>query len=59
MLTPGTAWALLQPPYVDLGGERLNGDGLAFAGGLLYACDNSDEPDGSVRYWLTALPPPA
>jgi sugar lactone lactonase YvrE len=40
---------------VDLGGERVNGDGLAFAGGLLYACDNTDEPDGSVRYWLTAL----
>jgi Cu-Zn family superoxide dismutase len=40
---------------VDLGGERVNGDGLVFAGDLLYACDNTDEPDGSVRYWLTAL----
>lgn len=40
---------------VDLGGELVNGDGLVFAGDLLYACDNTDEPDGSVRYWLTAL----
>lgn len=40
---------------VDLGGEPVNGDGLCFAGDLLYACDNTDEPDGSVRFWLTAL----
>lgn len=31
------------------------GDGLAFVGDVLYACDNSEEPDGSVRMWLSAV----
>jgi sugar lactone lactonase YvrE len=33
----------------------VNGDGLAYVGDTLYICDNTDEPDGSVRYWLTAV----
>lgn len=37
----------------------VNGDGLAYANGTLYICDNTDEPDGSVRYWLTAVDPDA
>lgn len=40
---------------IDLGGVIVNGDGLVLVGDVLYVCDNSDEPDGSVRYWLTAL----
>ncbi|NUT32756.1 MAG: hypothetical protein HOV79_06735 [Hamadaea sp.] len=39
---------------VDLAGEKLAGDGLCWAEGLLYACDN-DEVDGDVRMWLTAV----
>jgi len=44
---------------VDLGGVRVNGDGLCFVGNLLYVCDNTDEPDGSARFWLSALHPSA
>jgi len=44
---------------VDLGGLRVNGDGLVFVNELLYICDNTDEPGGSARYWLTALRPSA
>lgn len=40
---------------VDLGGVPVNGDGMVWVGDVLYVCDNTDEPDGSVRYWLTAL----
>jgi outer membrane protein assembly factor BamB len=40
---------------VDLDGELVNGDGMVFAGDLLYVCDNSDDPDGTVHMWLTAL----
>lgn len=40
---------------IDLGGVIVNGDGLVFVDDVLYVCDNSDEPDGSVRYWLTAV----
>jgi Cu-Zn family superoxide dismutase len=40
---------------IDLGGVTVNGDGMVVVGDLLYVCDNSDEPDGSVRFWLTAL----
>lgn len=36
-------------------GESVNGDGLLWVGEVLYACDNSEEPDGTVRMWLTAL----
>jgi Cu-Zn family superoxide dismutase len=40
---------------VDLGGEHVAADGMVWAdGGLLYACDNSEE-DGTIRMWLTAL----
>lgn len=37
--------------------EAVNGDGLAYIGRTLYVCDNTDEPDGSVRYWVTAVDP--
>ncbi|HEY1915404.1 MAG TPA: hypothetical protein VGH27_07490 [Streptosporangiaceae bacterium] len=40
---------------VDLGGELVNGDGMVWVGDLLYVCDNSDDPDGTVHMWLTAL----
>jgi sugar lactone lactonase YvrE len=40
---------------VDVGGTRINGDGLVFVGDVLYICDNTEEPDGSTRYCLTAL----
>lgn len=40
---------------VDLGGVAVAGDGMVWAGDVLYVCDNSEEPDGRVRYWLTAL----
>jgi len=40
---------------MDLGGAVVNGDGMVWAGDVLYVCDNTDEADGSVRYWLTAL----
>lgn len=40
---------------VDLGGVLANGDGMVWVGEVLYVCDNTDEPDGSARYWLTAL----
>jgi sugar lactone lactonase YvrE len=40
---------------VDLGGQHLCADGMVWAdGGLLYACDNSEE-DGTIRMWLTAI----
>lgn len=42
---------------VDLGGLIVNGDGMVFVDELLYVCDNTDEPDGSARFWLTALRP--
>ena len=42
---------------VDLGGVLVNGDGLVIVGDLLYVCDNTDEPDGSARFWLSALRP--
>ncbi|HEY1178108.1 MAG TPA: hypothetical protein VGF17_18280 [Phytomonospora sp.] len=40
---------------VDLGGVLVNGDGMVWVGDVLYICDNTDEPDGSARFWLTAL----
>ncbi|MEV0646921.1 hypothetical protein AB0I28_16810 [Phytomonospora sp. NPDC050363] len=40
---------------VDLGGVPVNGDGMVWVDDVLYVCDNTDEPDGSARYWLTAL----
>lgn len=40
---------------IDLNGALVSGDGLVFAGDLLYACDNTEEPDGAVRFWLTAI----
>ena len=40
---------------IDLGTAVVNGDGLVYVGDVLYVCDNSEEPDGSVRMWLTAL----
>lgn len=39
---------------VDLVGEKLAGDGLCWAKGLLYACDNG-EVDGVLKMWLTAV----
>jgi len=40
---------------VDLGGQHLAADGMVWAdGGLLYACDNSEE-HGTIRMWLTAV----
>jgi hypothetical protein len=40
---------------IDLGGEIVNGDGLLWVGDVLYACDSSEEPNGTVRMCLTAL----
>lgn len=40
---------------VDLGGIALAGDGMVFVDEVLYVCDNSEEPDGTVRFWLTGL----
>lgn len=40
---------------VDLGDILVAGDGMVFVGDVLYICDNTDEADGSVRFWLTAL----
>ncbi|HZE40478.1 MAG TPA: hypothetical protein VE172_16880 [Stackebrandtia sp.] len=40
---------------VDLGGEHLAGDGMVWVDDVLYVCDNSQDPDGAVRFWLTAV----
>jgi Cu-Zn family superoxide dismutase len=40
---------------IDLRGTVVNGDGLLWIGDVLYVCDNTEEPDGSERMWLTAL----
>ena len=40
---------------VDLGGLRLAADGMVVVDGLLYTCDNVEEADGTVRYFLSAL----
>lgn len=40
---------------IDVGGLAIAGDGLVFVGDVLYICDNTEEPDGTVRFWLTAL----
>lgn len=40
---------------VDLGGMALAGDGMVYIDEVLYACDNSEEADGAVRFWLTGL----
>ena len=40
---------------VELPGIIVNGDGMVFVDDVLYVCDNTDEPDGGVRYWLTGL----
>lgn len=40
---------------VDLGGLNLAADGMVVVDGLLYTCDNVEESDGTVRYFLTAL----
>lgn len=40
---------------VDLGGQLLQGDGMVFAGDILYVLDNDDEPDGGATFYLTAL----
>lgn len=55
----GVLWCIdvaeRRPALIDLGGVPVNGDGLLFVGDVLYVCDNTDEPDGSARYWLTAI----
>lgn len=55
----GTLWridiATATAERIDLGGVPVNGDGLEYVGDLLYICDNTDEPDGSFRMWLTAV----
>jgi Cu-Zn family superoxide dismutase len=54
----GVLWridlATATPAPIDLD-VRVNGDVLVFVGDVLYICDNTDEPDGSARYWLTAI----
>jgi sugar lactone lactonase YvrE len=40
---------------IDAGEAVINGDGLVFVDDVLYVCDNSEETDGSVRMWLTAV----
>lgn len=55
----GVLWCIdvagRRPALIDLGGVPVNGDGLLFVGDVLYVGDNTDEPDGSARYWLTAI----
>ncbi|MGY0235860.1 SMP-30/gluconolactonase/LRE family protein [Longispora urticae] len=40
---------------VDLGGLALSADGMVLVDGLLYTCDNVEEPDGAVRFFLSAF----
>jgi hypothetical protein len=40
---------------VDLGGMSLAADGMVVADDLLYVCDNIEDADGSVRFYLSAL----
>jgi sugar lactone lactonase YvrE len=40
---------------IDAGQAVINGDGLVFVDDVLYVCDNSEEADGTIRMWLTAV----
>lgn len=40
---------------VDLGGAKVHADGLVFADGSLFACDNSRDPDDTRHMWLTSI----
>jgi len=40
---------------VDLGGMNLAADGMVMVGGRLCTCDNVEEPDGTVRYFLSTF----
>ncbi|GLZ76381.1 hypothetical protein Afil01_11880 [Actinorhabdospora filicis] len=50
--TPGSSG---KAEMIDVGDLLIAGDGMVFVGDVLYICDNTDEADGSARFWLTAL----